>query len=183
MGNSSGFVEPLEATALMTVIRHCRGLLPMLNASPTESMRALYNKLCNETFDDTRDFLALHYRFNTRLDNGFWRHCCADTEMGALGPLLEFYRENGPHPAASLLLPSQDRNPFGLEGYLAMLVGNRVPYQARYRIPDPERATWNHILATLRTQAAQGLSVAESLACIRSPQWRWTARNAPLQPG
>ena len=183
IGNSSGFVEPLEATALMTVARHCRGLLPMLTDSPTDTVRGLYNKLCNETFDDTRDFLALHYRFNTRLDTAFWRHCCADTEMGALGPLLEFYGENGPHPIASLLVPSQDRNPFGLEGYLAMLVGNRVPYQARYRIPDAERATWNQILATLRTQAGQGMSVAETLACIRSPQWRWNAQKTGPQRG
>lgn len=181
IGNSSGFVEPLEATALMTVIRHCRGLLPLLTVHPTETVRALYSKLCNETFDDTRDFLALHYKLNTRLDNAFWRHCCADTEMGALGPLLEFYGENGPSPALSLLLPSQDRNPFGLEGYLAMLVGNRVPYQARCQISDPERATWNHILATLRTQAGQGLSVAESLRAIRSPQWRWNAQKTVQQ--
>ena len=80
-------------------------------------------------------------------------------------------------------MPSQDRNPFGLEGYLAMLVGNRVPYQARYRIPDAERATWNQILATLRTQAGQGMSVAETLACIRSPQWRWNAQKTGPQRG
>ncbi len=183
IGNSSGFVEPLEATALMTVARHCRGLLPMLADAPTETVRALYNKLCNETFDDTRDFLALHYKFNTRLDNDFWRRCRADTEMGALGSLLEFYGENGPTNLNALLVPSQDRNPFGLEGYLAMLVGNRVPYKARHRATDAERSTWQQLLTTLRNQAEQGLTVAESLGCIRSPLWRWNAQKTGPQRG
>lgn len=176
IGNSAGFVEPLEATALMTVTRQCRNLLLLLEDAdlrPTETIRNLYNQLSNETFDDTRDFLALHYKCNTRSDTEFWRHCRSDTEMGALGPLLDFFHENGPSSLASLVLPSQDRNVFGLEGYLAILVGNRAPYQAKYGLTDGERVIWNEMRRTFRHEAEQGLSVSESLGVIRSPLWHW----------
>ena len=122
-----------------------------------------------------RDFLALHYKLNTRLDNEFWRHCQADTPLGALGPLLDFYRENGPSCLTRLTLPSQDRNMFNLEGYLVMLVGNRAPYEARHQATAAEITAWNQMKNKHRTQAAQGLTVAESLRMIRSPQWRWAS--------
>ena len=178
IGNSAGFVEPLEATALMTVARQCKNLIMLWEDAalhPTETMRSLYNQLSGETFDDTRDFLALHYKLNTRLDNEFWRHCREDTEMGNLGQLLDFYHENGPSLMNIYCLPSQDRNIFGLEGYLAILVGNRAPYKAKRPLSDTERVTWDDMRKTFRTRAEQSLSVAETLAIIRSPQWRWNS--------
>ena len=181
IGNSAGFVEPLEATALMAVTRQCKNLILLLEDAglrPNAALRDLYNKLSSETFDDTRDFLALHYKFNTRLDNAFWRQCREETEVGALGPLLDFFHENGPSCLASLVLPSQDRNVFSLEGYLAILVGNRAPYKARCQLTDIERVTWDHMRTTFRTQAEQALSVAESLSVIRSPLWRWKGETS-----
>ena len=175
IGNAAGFVEPLEATALMMVTQQCEtliGLLAQVALRPTPSLRDLYNRLTGEAFDVIRDFLALHYRLNTRLDNDFWRHCRADTDLGALGPLLDFYQENGPSLAARPLVP-KDGNTNGLAGYLAMLVGNRTPHEARHEPAPAERAAWNQILAGFQTQAAQGLTVAQTLAMIRSPQWQW----------
>ncbi len=177
IGNSAGFVELLEATALMVVTLQCEHLITMLEHTtlkPTPTVRALYNKMTCDSFDDTRDFLALHYKLNTRLDNEFWRHCRADTDMGALRPLLDFYAENGPTGLARYTLPSQ-QNRFGIEGYLVMLVGNRAPYKARH-IPTPaEQLTWTRNRATYMAQALDGLTVAESLRIIRSPQWNWNS--------
>ena len=177
IGNAAGFVEPLEATALMMVTQQCEallGLLAQVALRPTPSLRELYNRLTGEAFDIIRDFLALHYRLNTRLDNEFWRHCVEDTDMGALGPLLDFYRENGPSLAARPCLPVQGNN-FGLAGYFAMLVGNRTPHEARHESAPAERAAWNQILAGLQAQAGQGFTVAEMLRLMRSPQWRWNS--------
>ena len=171
IGNAAGFVEPLEATALMVITRQCKQLVALLEDAalrPTPTLRELYNTVTIETFDDTRDFLALHYKLNSRLDNAFWRHCRADTDLGALGPLLDFYRENGPSCLTHLTLASQDRNVFGIEGYLVMLVGNRAPYEARHQATAAERIAWNQMKSKHRTQAAQGLTVAESLRIIRS---------------
>ena len=177
IGNSAGFVEPLEATALMVVTQQCEHLIAMLQHTtlqPTPTVRALYNKMTCESFDDTRDFLALHYKLNTRLDNEFWRHCVADTDMGSLGPLLEFYRENGPTGIARYTLPSLLIN-FGIEGYLVMLVGNQAPYHARHQPTPAEQSTWAQNRAPFMAQARQGMTVAEALRIIRLPQWNWNA--------
>ncbi len=175
IGNSAGFVEPLEATALMVVTQQCQQFINMLESTaltPTPTWRALYNKMICASFDDTRDFLALHYQLNTRLDNAFWRQCRADTDLGALGPLVEFYKENGPTGAARYLLPSE-RNNAGIEGYLAMLVGNQTPYRARHTATPEEMLAWNGYRAALLGQAREGLTVAEALRVIRLPEWQW----------
>ena len=177
IGNSAGFVEPLEATALMVVTQQCEHLIAMLQHTtlkPTPTVRALYNKMTCESFDDTRDFLALHYKLNTRLDNEFWRHCVADTDMGALGPLLDFYRENGPTGIARYTLPSLLIN-FGIEGYLVMLVGNQALCHARHQPTPAEQSTWTQNRAPFMAQARQGMTVAEALRIIRLPQWNWNA--------
>ncbi len=174
IGNSAGFVEPLEATALTMVTQQCEGLFTFLmqaGQKPTATLRELYNNLACGAFDTTRDFLSIHYKLNTRLDNPFWRHCREDTDTGALGPLLEFYRENGPCAAARHYVPLQS-NPFGFDGYLVMLVGNKAPYEAHYQATAAERAVWNQILGSMRAKAEQGMTVAEALAVMRSPQWR-----------
>jgi tryptophan halogenase len=142
---------------------------------PTDTMRDFFNKLICGTFDYTRDFLSLHYKLNTRLDNEFWRHCRADTDLGALAPMLEFYTENGPTALNRLAVPMPERNTFGVDGHLAMLVGNRAPYKARYQPTDAERALFNKMRADLAAHAAQGVSVKEMLGVIRSPQWKWAS--------
>ena len=175
IGNAAGFVEPLEATALMVVTQQCQQFINMLDSTaltPTPTWRALYNQLLCASVDDTRDFLALHYRLNTRLDNAFWRQCRADTDLGALGPLVGFYKENGPTGAARYLLPSE-RNNAGIEGYLAMLVGNQTPYLARHAATSDEQLVWKNYCAAFLVQAKRGLTVAEALALTRLPQWQW----------
>src|SRR5581483_5016381 len=120
IGNSGGFVEPLEATALMVVCSQSQTLVDFLlhsGLSPTPTMRKLYNEMVAMMWDEIRDFLAVHYRANTRLDTPFWRHCREDTDVSSIEPLLEFYKENGPTGFARHLIPSTGSN-FGIEGFL-----------------------------------------------------------------
>ena len=177
IGNAGGFVEPLEATALMVVCSESRTLVDFLlhcGLVPTPTMRKLYNELLDGTWDDIRDFLALHYKVNTRLDTPFWRHCQNDTDLGGLPPLLEFYEENGPTGFARYLLRDHDNN-FGIEGYLVMLVGNQVPYRKRHQPTAPELAMWEAHRARFAAIAKTGLDVKETLSYIRHPGWQWNA--------
>lgn len=98
IGNASGFVEPLEATALMVVTQQISNFVTNLvhcSLAPTPTIRRLYNEMLEGTWNEIRDFLALHYKLNTLLDTPFWKHCREDTDMGGLGDLLAFYAENG----------------------------------------------------------------------------------------
>ena len=102
----------------------------------------------------------------------FWQHCRADTDLGDIAPLVEFYRENGPSALARYLIPSRHMS-FGIEGYLVMLTGNRVPHDGRHEATAVERQTWDKLREGFAAQAEAGMDVREALACIRHPGWRW----------
>ena len=175
IGNSAGFVEPLEASALMVAADTCQTLVQLFEetaCTPVAATSDCFNQMAGNYFDNIRDFLALHYKLNTRLDNPFWKHCREDTEMGGLLPLLEAYRKKGPCLELKELTPMQS-NPYRLDGVLVMLLGNRTPYEARPQITPAERAIWNHFRGTMLTLAVQGVPVKEALQAIRSPKWQW----------
>jgi len=177
IGNAGGFVEPLEATALMIVCSNVQTLVEMLTRShlaPTPTWRALFNELTAQSWSDIRDFLALHYKVNTAIDTPFWQHCRADTDISNIAGLLEFYAENGPTGFCRYRLPRSE-NDFGVEGFLVMLVGNRVPYAAKHIATEAERQRWERHRAEFNARAQSGFDVKETLAYIRNPGWEWHA--------
>ena len=175
IGNSGGFVEPLEATALMIVCGNLQTLVEILNRSrlmPTPSLRDLFNELTGKGWNDIRDFLALHYKLNSAPRTPFWEHCRAETKLGTLTGLMDFYEENGPTGFCRYRLSGM-QNDFGLEGHLVMLVGNKHPYRARYTPPPEDLAKWEARRQHFDAQARAALDVKETLAFIRHPGWQW----------
>ena len=187
IGNSGGFVEPLEATALMLVTAHVETLVTMLQETglePTDSVRQLYNDVFVSGWDEIRDFLALHYRFNTRLQTAFWRRCQNDVDLGGAKAMLTFYQENGPIRMCGHRIGDRGRtfgvhNAFGVEGHLVILTGCKVPYFRQYQPSDAEWSTWRRHQADLATIARQALTVEQALQCIRLPNWQWNADVLP----
>jgi tryptophan halogenase len=169
IGNASGFVEPLEATALQVIAIESRTLADVLsdgNHCVTPTLRDSFNRFNGRNWDDIRDFLAMHYKFNDRLDNAFWRHCREATPLGRAEELVAIYRENGPVLAA--MGPSVPRDSqFGLEGYLAMLVGMDVPHAGRHQLSAQERQVWANGQLRYRHAAEKGLTVGEALRDIQ----------------
>ena len=172
IGNASGFVEPLEATALVIHATRAAVLAETLDESdsnPTPECAKVYNNLNSRIWDSTRRFLATHYRFNTRLDTPFWRHCREHTDLAGAESFVEWYQRMGPTPFAAVA--NMDRvDVFGIEGYLTTLLGQRVPHRSTY-VPSPaETARWNSIRQNFVAQARQGITVAEALDCYRMPE-------------
>jgi len=175
IGNAVGFVEPLEATALQVICVETSTLADSLIDSlcePTPTLIELYNRYNAQAWDDIRDFLAIHYAFNTRLDNEFWRACRNDTKLHGAQFLVDFYKENGPSvvAGAQLLHPS---NSFGMDGYLALLIGQKVPHQKPYNPPPAEASVWKSKCATWNAEASRGLDVRQCLNAIQgvAPKW------------
>jgi tryptophan halogenase len=180
LGNSSGFVEPLESTGLMILCSHTQTLVDFFlhsNLEPTETMRSLYNDLTLASWNDIKDFLALHYKFNGMLDTPFWKQTRAECDVSGIGELLEFYRENGPTGFCRYRMPRTESD-FGLEGYLVMLVGNQVPYDKRYKVPQKEREIWEKRKSGFIQEASRGIPSEEALAYVKHPGWRWNADPA-----
>jgi tryptophan halogenase len=175
IGDASGFVEPLEATALMVVCSEAGALADSLKEclfEPTPTLIALYNQYCAGLWDDIRNFLALHYKFNTLVDTPFWRACRADTALHGGQDIVDWYRENGPSilPANVLVHPD---NPFRLDGYLTVLVGMNVPYEKPFTPPPAEQELWQRHCAILADEARRGMDVREALDAIRAPGSTW----------
>jgi tryptophan halogenase len=174
VGNSSGFVEPLESTSLAVICDECYSLaLSILDSErePGPAMAAVFNKATADTWRSIRQFLAIHYKFNTRLETDFWRAARAETDLAGAQDFVDYYRENGPSALWKGTL-IRGRDVFGYEGWLAMMVGQQVPYRARFAPPDAEQQTWKAIQDTHHREATAGLSVRETLDVIRSPRWK-----------
>jgi tryptophan halogenase len=175
IGNASGFVEPLEATALSAICVQARTVTETIADSAgqaTPSMLRICNELNANAWDDIRDFLAVHYAFNTRVDTRFWRACRAEVDLAGAARIVEYYRENGPTSLGKHLLTNAI-NAFGLDGYLALLVGQMVPHERPFVATVEETKAWRERVAAFGVEAKRGFSVKQTLETIRSPGWKW----------
>lgn len=179
VGNASGFVEPLEATAIMIIAHQARTLAAGLMESsgsdmPGPRMQAAGKAIISRLWDEVRDFLSVHYRFNTRLDTPFWQHCRTSTPLHGAQPVAEYYQECGPSTGFDLgLLPPQT-SLFQLEGFYTLLLGQKVPHARTARTSGEDNARWQTHRRSCRGAARKAFTMAEGLALIRSPQWHWT---------
>lgn len=175
VGNSAGFVEPLEATALQVICVEASTLADSLIDSvkePTPTLIELYNRYNGQAWDDIRDFLGVHYAFNTRLDTPFWQAARHDVKLHGAQFLVDFYKENGPSvvAGAQLLHPS---NSFGMDGYLAMLVGQNVPHKKPHTPSPAEAKAWQNRCAAWRAEARRGFDVKQCLQAVRQSAPKW----------
>ncbi len=175
IGNSSGFVEPLEATALGVIAQDCQALCSSLvecNFVPTPSIVREYNERGRRMWEAIRNFLSIHYRFNRRLDTPFWRECREKVDLAGAERIVDYYRENGPGTAyKEVLIDSFDQ--FGLDGYLVLLIGQQVPHANNYVPSAAERDLWQQKQREHAQQATQAFTTEEALEMIRSPYWTW----------
>jgi tryptophan halogenase len=175
IGNASGFVEPLEATALAVICDQCRFVADTLADCDRQLNQTLinnYNGLVALAWDGIRNFLSIHYKFNRRLDTPFWRACLQDVDLAGARGLVDYFHENGPSTyARNTLIHGTDI--FGLEGYLAMLVGQKVPYRKVHHASDEELRIWEAIRAEHRAKALAGFTTPDAFAAIRAPSWKW----------
>lgn len=70
IGLSCGFVEPLEANALYTIITSIRRLNNVLDNNDLNF--DIYNEKMGYTIDDIADFILIHYTLSSRADTKFW---------------------------------------------------------------------------------------------------------------
>lgn len=178
IGNASGFVEPLEATALGGIATQSRLLADTLLDTGGElrgTQIEEFNNYNAREWETIRGFIALHYKFNTRLQTPFWIACREKTDLASAGRVARYYQENGPSAAwAGTMFDSFDQ--FGVGGYMTLLVGQRVPYDATHQVTDAERMSLESHRQRNAAIAANALSVREVLDLINDPRWRWGAQ-------
>lgn len=85
VGLSSGFVEPLEANALYTIITSIRRLFDVTKDYKKTGVFdfSSFNEKMKYTIDDIADFILVHYTLSSRNDTDFWK------DMQSLGQKLD----------------------------------------------------------------------------------------------
>ena len=175
IGNAAGFVEPLEATSLAIICDHMGKLVRTLADSDMTiepKARDYFNRYTARNWSAIRRFLAMHYKFNTRIDNEFWQACWNETDLAGAEEIVDYYQSCGP----GLLWANEamgPNDPFGWEGYLVMLVGQGVPFKHRYEPSAEERKKWAGYRSKLAEAASGAMGLAESVEMIRSEKWGW----------
>jgi tryptophan halogenase len=165
VGNAYGFVEPLESTALHMVIIEIGYLLGCLeDAGEGPPDTAFASAGVAGHWDYLRWFLALHYRFNHKLDTPFWRACRADVDISGIAPAVEHFQRHGTLNGDGSRFQTGDPA-FGHEGVMFMLLGQKV--EAPLRQPRVTREAWEQRLSAQRALCARALPQAEGLALLR----------------
>lgn len=98
IGLSAGFLEPLESTGLYFVeegVDYLTELFPRFGSM--ETLRPLYNQRMRERYEESVDFINLHYILSERRDTPFWREATADHRVSPrLKALLDRWEEKPP---------------------------------------------------------------------------------------
>ena len=120
IGLSGSFIEPLESTGIFLIEY---GLANLVTNFPDKRFAAPFIKKYNDTmrtmFQETRDFIVLHYCINKRNDTEFWKAVRQqDAIPDSLKEKLAFFRECLPvtDPAGFVM--------FKTLAYVSILDGN-----------------------------------------------------------
>jgi hypothetical protein len=82
VGLAQGFIEPLEATALLFIQQTAATFVEFLEQGDlSEAAHERFNQRVNDHFEGTRDYIVTHYKTNTRKDTEYWRANAANLNI------------------------------------------------------------------------------------------------------
>lgn len=96
IGLSSGFLEPLESTAIALIqngIERLKMFFPFDGID--EKIIQEHNRIAQKEFERVRDFIILHYKLNQRGDSEFWRYVAQMQIPDTLSEKIELYKKRG----------------------------------------------------------------------------------------
>jgi tryptophan halogenase len=97
IGLASGFIEPLESTAIQLIVKGVRTLLELFPDKDCHpSLAKEYDRLMMVDYESIRDFVVLHYCVTNRSDTEFWRWCRNEMRVPeSLQQKIELFRAQG----------------------------------------------------------------------------------------
>ncbi|HKE94450.1 MAG TPA: tryptophan halogenase family protein [Povalibacter sp.] len=155
LGLASGFVEPLESTAIHLIqVAIQRLILLFPHRGNVEERRREFNRAAAAEYEYIRDFIVLHYHANNRRGEPFWDACRDLAIPDTLRHRIELFRET-----AGIFCAQDDL--FQLHSWLQVLWGQGVRPQATHpfveAVAPGDRQGYLHDLRRLIAQAAQQL--------------------------
>lgn len=96
IGLSNGFLEPLESTSLYFSMNAINKLIWFF---PKDKFNQLnideYNRIISQAFEQTRDFLILHYHLNNKTDLPYWNYLRTMDVPDRVKNKIELYKNGG----------------------------------------------------------------------------------------
>jgi tryptophan halogenase len=159
LGLASGFMEPLESTSIHFIqsgVHHLLGIFPDRTFDPVDI--AEYNRLVAIEYQQTRDFIILHYYATMRDDAPLWNYCRNMEIPDSLRHKIDLFRSSG-------RVAFLDSELFVESNWLAILTGQNIwpeRYDALVDVLEVEDVRAR--LSTMRTailRTAEGMPTHE----------------------
>ena len=144
VGLSQGFIEPLEATALLFIQKTAMGIVEYLDRGDfSEAAHERFNAQVNDHFEGTRDYIVTHYKTNSRTDTDYWRANAANLDIS--DPLKELYNlwMSGNSVAAEVRAGSTTRAYPVFSWYCIMTGMGIFPDPSELRRPGPREQPYS----------------------------------------
>jgi tryptophan halogenase len=170
LGLASGFVEPLESTAIHLIQANIQRLILLFpHNGDCEHRRVQFNQAAAAEYEFVRDFIVLHYYLNRRVGQQFWDDCRHMSIPDSLAHKIELFRET-----AGIFPTTHDL--FQLTSWLQVLWGQGVRPRGSHpfvqTLAPQDRAEYLRGIRQLVAQAANTLPSHEE----------FIARNAQAAP-
>ena len=155
MGLASGFVEPLESTAIHIIqVSIQRLILLFPHLGDCDERRREFNRASIAEYEYIRDFIILHYHANNRRGDPFWDACRNMQIPDSLRHKIELFRET-----AGIFCSPDDL--FQLTSWLQVMWGQGVRPRASHpfveSVAPQDRAGYLRDLRALFAKATQQL--------------------------
>ncbi len=127
VGLSSGFIEPLESTSIHLITTAVARLLKVFPFDGvTQPVIDFYNSAYRDEIERIRDFVCMHYHYNTREDSPFWKECREMQIPDSLRERVELFRQSG-HAY------SREGELFTVHSWIAIMMGQDIEPRAYHR--------------------------------------------------
>jgi tryptophan halogenase len=171
IGNSYGFVEPLESSALLMLVFTIMSMMPLLPTSWAQPVaRDVLNRVSASRWDGLRWFLAIHYRYNRRRDTAFWREVWTSTDVSGIQPLLDIYAGGAPlhlrDPITRRLARAAAPTFYELDGVDCILLGQNYPATLVPNAEKPE--AWRARKAAADVLVSRSLTQRRALEAFQA---------------
>jgi tryptophan halogenase len=155
VGLASGFLEPLESTAIHLIQATIQRLIVLFpHRGDYAHRRDEFNLASATEFEQVRDFIILHYCTNNRMGDPFWDECRHMSVPDSLTHKLELFRETG-----SIFPLTHDL--FQLSNWLQVMWGQGITPRAVHpfvaAVAPADRSEYLRNLRDLMARAVQDL--------------------------
>ena len=159
LGLASGFLEPLESTAIHLIQANIQRLILLFpHHGDSANRRVQFNQAAAAEYEFVRDFVILHYYLNNRMGERFWDDCRHMTVPDSLFHKIELFRET-----AGIFPSTHDL--FQLTSWLQVMWGQGIRPRSTHpfvqTVAPHDRADYLQSIRDLIAQAATALPCQE----------------------